>query len=156
MTIKDDKLQFQLVANSEFEELFTCVKQGIFEHVDNVFGWDDEFQLNRLSNDYHPSWFHWVYRDSQKVGLACFKPYDNAYHVHLLIIFPQHQNQNIGQQVMMLIQNKARIEQRNQVTLSSFRGNTRAIQFYEALGYQVVDDSDEDFVSYRLKIKASL
>ncbi len=152
MTIKDNKLKFQLVANSEFEELFACVKQGIFEHVDNVFGWDDEFQRNRLSNDYHPSWFHWVYRDSQKVGLACFKPYDNAYHVHLLIIFPQHQSQNIGQQVMMLIQNKARIEQRNQVTLSSFRDNTRAIQFYEGLGYQVVDDSDENFVGMTLSL----
>ena len=152
MTIKDNKLKFQLVPNSEFEELFACVKQGIFEHVDNVFGWDDEFQRNRLSNDYHPSWFHWVYRDSQKVGLACFKPYDNAYHVHLLIIFPQHQSQNIGQQVMMLIHNKARLEQRNQVTLSSFRGNTRAIQFYEGLGYQVVDNSDEDFVGMTLSL----
>jgi ribosomal protein S18 acetylase RimI-like enzyme len=69
-----------------------------------------------------------------------------------LIIFPQHQNQNIGQQVMMLIHNKARLEQRNQVTLSSFRGNTRAIQFYEALGYQVVDDSDEDFVGMTLSL----
>ncbi|MFM2606690.1 GNAT family N-acetyltransferase [Vibrio chagasii] len=152
MTIKDDKLQFQLVANSEFEELFTCVKQGIFEHVDNVFGWDDEFQRNRISNDYHPSWFHWVYRDSQKIGLTCFKPYDNAYHVHLLIIFPLHQSQNFGQKVMMLIHNKARIEQRNQVTLSSFRCNTRAIQFYEGLGYQVVDDSDEDFVGMTLSL----
>ena len=152
MTIKDNKLKFQLVPNSEFEELFACVKQGIFGHVDNVFGWDDEFQRNRLSNDYHPSWFHWVYRDSQKVGLACFKPYDNAYHVHLLIIFPQHQSQNIGQQVMMLIHNKARLEQRNQVTLSSFRGNTRAIQFYEDLGYQVVDNSDEDFVGMTLSL----
>ncbi|WP_333918201.1 GNAT family N-acetyltransferase [Vibrio crassostreae] len=145
-------MQLQLVSSSESEELFACVKQGIFEHVDNVFGWDDEFQRNRLSNDYHPSWFHWVYRDSQKVGLTCFKPYDNAYHAHLLIIFPQHQSQKVGQKVMMLIHNKARLEQRNQVTLSSFRDNTRAIQFYEALGYQVVDDSDEDFVGMALSL----
>ncbi|NOH33562.1 GNAT family N-acetyltransferase [Vibrio chagasii] len=156
MTRKCRELRLETVLSSEFDELFDCVKQGIFEHVDNVFGWDDEFQRYRLSNDYQPSWFHWVYKGSQKVGLTCFKPYDNAYHVHLLIIFPQHQSQNIGQQVMMLIQNKARIEQRKQVTLSSFRDNTRAIQFYEALGYQVVDDSDEDFVSYRLKIEVSL
>jgi len=152
MRSKCEELRLEAVLSSEFDELFDCVKQGIFEHVNNVFGWDDEFQRNRLSNDYHSSWFHWVYRDSQKVGLTCFKPYDNAYHIHLLIIFPQNQSQNIGQQVMMLIHNKARIEQRNQVTLSSFRCNSRAIQFYEGLGYQVVDISDEDFVGMTLSL----
>lgn len=152
MTSKCGELRLETVLSSEFEDLFDSVKQGIFEHVDNVFGWDDEFQRNRLSNDYHPSWFHWVYRDSQKVGLTCFKPYDNAYHVHLLIIFPQHQSQKVGRKVMMLIRNKARLEQRNQVTLSSFRDNTRAIQFYEVLGYQVVDDSNEDFVGMALSL----
>ena len=155
MTVKDNKIQLQLVANSEFEELFACVKQGIFEHVDNVFGWDDEFQHNRLLNDYQPSWFHWVYRGKEKIGLVCFKPYDNAYHIHLLIISPQYQDQSLGKKVMSLIHEKAHQEQRNQVTLSSFRNNTRAIRFYQSLGYQVIDDSDEDFVGMALNLANS-
>ena len=70
MTIKEENIQFQLVSNSEFEELFACVKQGIFIHVDSVFGWDDDFQHQRLLNDYHPSWFHWVYRGKERIGLV--------------------------------------------------------------------------------------
>lgn len=152
MTIIYGELRLETVLSSEFGDLFDCVKQGIFEHVDNVFGWDDEFQLNRLSNDYHRSWFHWVYRDSQKVGLTCFKPYDNAYHIHLLIIDPQYQGKMLGKKVMSLIHTKALREQRNQVTLSSFRSNARAISFYQTLGYKVVDDSDEDFVGMALSL----
>ena len=53
MTIIYGELRLETVLSSEFGDLFDCVKQGIFEHVDNVFGWDDEFQRNRLSNDYH-------------------------------------------------------------------------------------------------------
>ncbi|MGB1973999.1 MAG: GNAT family N-acetyltransferase [Vibrio toranzoniae] len=144
MTVEDDKLQFQLASNSEFEELFACVKQGILEHVDNVFGWDDEFQRSRLLNDYHPSWFHWIYHEKERIGLVCFKPYDNTYHI--LIIYPQYQGKMLGKEVMSLIHNKALREQRNQVILSSFRSNARAISFYQRLGYQIIDDSDEDFV----------
>ena len=55
MVIEEDNIQFLLVSNSEFEELFACVKQGIFIHVDSVFGWDDDFQRQRLINDYHHS-----------------------------------------------------------------------------------------------------
>lgn len=152
VAITEENIQFQLVSNSEFEELFACVKQGIFIHVDSVFGWDDDFQLQRLLNDYHPSWFHWVYRGKERIGLVCFKPYDNAYHIHLLIIFPQYQGRSLGKQVMTLMHRRAMEEQRSQVTLSSFRSNTRAISFYQSLGYQVVDDSDAHFISLKLKV----
>ncbi len=156
MITKDGNIQFKLVLSSEFEALFNCVKQGIFTHVDKVFGWDDDFQRQRLIKDYHPSWFHWIYHKNERVGLVCFKPYDNAYHVHLLIIFPQYQDQSFGKKAMLLIHNKAHQEQRNQVTLSSFRSNTRAISFYQALGYQIVDDSDEDFVGMTLNLSRKL
>ncbi|CAK2706321.1 acetyltransferase (GNAT) family protein [Vibrio crassostreae] len=152
MAIKEENIQLQLVSNSEFEELFAFVKQGLFIHVDNVFGWDDDFQRQRLLNDYHPSWFHWVYLGKQRVGLVCFKPYDNAYHIHLLIIFPQNQGRSLGKQAMTLIHKRATEERREQVTLSSFRSNTRGISFYQALGYQIVDDSDENFVGMTLTL----
>ncbi|MCG9553274.1 GNAT family N-acetyltransferase [Vibrio sp. Isolate31] len=155
VTIEEENIQFQLVSNSEFEELFTCVKQGIFIHVDSVFGWDDDFQRQRLLNDYHPSWFHWIRRKNERVGLVCFKPYDDAYHVHLLIISPQYQGQSLGKKVMSIMHEKTLQEQRNQITLSSFRSNTRAICFYQSLGYQIVDDSDEDFVGMALNLANS-
>ncbi|KAA8681488.1 GNAT family N-acetyltransferase [Vibrio gigantis] len=156
MAMKEENIQLQLVSNSEFEELFACVKQGIFIHVNSVFGWDDDFQRQRLLNDYHPSWFHWIYRESERAGLVCFKLYDNAYHIHLLIIFPQHQGHSLGKEAMTLIHKRAIEEQRSQITLSSFRCNTHAIRFYEALGYQVVDDRDTDFVGMALSLNNHL
>ncbi|CAK1903394.1 GNAT family N-acetyltransferase [Vibrio crassostreae] len=152
MAIKEENIQLQLVSSSESEELFACVKQGILIHVDDVFGWDDDFQRQRLLNDYRPSWFHWVYLGKQRVGLVCFKPYDNAYHIHLLIISPQYQGRSLGKQAMTLIHKRATEERREQVTLSSFRSNTRGISFYQALGYQIVDDSDENFVGMTLTL----
>jgi len=152
VAIKKENIQFRLVSNSELDELFACVKQGLFIHVDDVFGWDDDFQRQRLINDYHPSWFHWIYHKNERVGLVCFKPYDNAYHVHFLIISPQYQGRSLGKQVMTFIQKRAMEERREQVTLSSFRSNTSAISFYQALGYQIVDDSDAHFITLATKV----
>lgn len=60
------------ILDSEFEALFLTVKQGIYSYVDSVFGWDDNFQRDRLKNDYEPSGFiglslmmnAWVYSAS--------------------------------------------------------------------------------------------
>ncbi|WP_217519951.1 GNAT family N-acetyltransferase [Vibrio metschnikovii] len=135
----------------EFDNLFSVVKQALYSHVDAVFGWSDDFQFNRLKNDYEFSWFHWVERADQRIGLLCFKPYDNALHVHLLVVFPEFQRQSFGRDIMNHVHNLALVQRRSHVTLSSFIRNDSAVRFYKSLGYQLVD-SDENFLSLSLQV----
>lgn len=144
-------IQLIQIENDEFESLFSVVKQGLYSHVDAVFGWCDEFQVNRLKNDYEPHWFHWVYINNTQVGLLCFKPYENAFHVHLLIVFPEFQNQQLGGRVMNVVNEMAREQGRSHVTLSSFTRNESAVRFYKSLGYKVTE-SDENFLSLSLQV----
>ncbi|MCR9364927.1 GNAT family N-acetyltransferase [Vibrio antiquarius] len=144
-------IQLIKIESDEFESLFSVVKQGLYSHVDAVFGWCNEFQVNRLKSDYEPHWFHWVCLNNTQVGMLCFKPYDNAIHVHLIIIFPEFQNQQLGKRVMNMVHDIAREQERSQVTLSSFTRNESAVSFYKSLGYKVTE-SDENFLSLSLQL----
>lgn len=144
-------IQLKRIEGEEFESLFSVVKQGLYSHVNAVFGWCDEFQVDRLKSDYEPHWFHWVYLNNRRVGTLCFKPYDNALHVHLLIVFPEFQNQKLGERVMNMVHEIAREQGRNHVTLSSFTRNESAVRFYKSLGYEVTE-SDENFLSLSLQV----
>ncbi|EOV1171639.1 GNAT family N-acetyltransferase [Vibrio fluvialis] len=150
-TAESSGLLFVTPDLSEFEQVFATVKQGIFDLVEAVFGWDDEFQRQRLRTDYQWAWFHWIVRRGERVGLICFKPYDNAYHVHLLIIFPHYQNQAIGQSVMEQLTAMGQEEQRSAITLSSFAANHAAIRFYHGLGHRITEQ-EADFVSMALRL----
>lgn len=145
------ELEFIAATDTEFEEIFACVKQGLHTHIEQVFGWDDEFQRDRLRNSYQQAWFHWVVEEGDKVGLACFKRYDNAMHLHLLIVFPSKQRQGVGHRVMERLKELACREGREALTLSSFAVNTQAVKLYQSLGYQITD-SDEQFVSMKLAL----
>ena len=134
------------IASSEFEQRFAAVKEGIFPYVEAVFGWDDEMQRERLTSEYEPHWFSWIQAGSERVGLLCCKPYEDALHVHLLIIFPRYQGRQLGAAVMDRLHLDAASEGRHRVTLSSFSANQRAIEFYRRLGYQVVAE-ESAFVS---------
>jgi len=144
-------IQLVQIESDEFESLFSVVKQGLYSHVDAVFGWCDKFQVDRLKRDYEPHWFHWVYLNNAQVGMLCFKPYDNALHVHLLIVFPEFQNQKLGESVMNVVHEIAREQGRSCVTLSSFTRNESAVRFYKSLGYKVTE-SDENFLSLSLQV----
>lgn len=140
------EIKIEPASPNDFEQIFTVVKQGLFDHVDSVFGWDDVFQRDRLKTDYQSDWFHWVYVDDSRAGFLCFKRYDNALHVHLLVIEPQYQGKRIGAKVMNIVHQEAIAEMRQRVTLSSFTRNHRAIAFYRSLGYELVN-TEENFVS---------
>ncbi|WP_047046259.1 GNAT family N-acetyltransferase [Vibrio mexicanus] len=144
-------IQLIQIASEEFESLFSIVKQGLYSHVDAVFGWCDEFQVNRLKSDYEPNWFHWVYLNKRQIGMLCLKPYDNALHVHLLIVFPEFQNKKLGERIMKMVHEIAREQGRSHVTLSSFTRNESAVRFYKSLGYKVTE-SDENFLSLSLQV----
>lgn len=137
----------------EFDSLFSVVKQAIYAHVDAVFGWNDDVQRKRLMNDYESNWFNWIYQEGQRVGMLCFKPYDNALHVHLLVVFPEFQNQKLGEKVMNYVHHQACLQGRGSITLSSFVRNEPAVRFYKSLGYRVIG-RDENFYSLSLQVSS--
>ncbi len=145
------EIQFEAIKNSDYELLFKVVKEGLYSYVNEVFGWDDQFQHSRLKQDYQFEWFHWVYCRGENVGMVCYKRYNNAMHVHLLVIFPKYQGQGFGSRVMEKIKVEACSEQREKITLSSFVINQQAVRLYKGLGYKVTD-SDNDFLTLTLSL----
>ncbi|MGF1694457.1 GNAT family N-acetyltransferase [Vibrio lamellibrachiae] len=139
-------MNLQPITDNEFESIFIVVKRAIFEHVDAIWGWDDNYQIERLQTSYESNWFHWLYYSNQRIGLICYKRYEDSFHVHFLIVFPEYQRQGYGQQAMNLIHHQAINEQRRSVTLSSFIRNEKALEFYSKLGYQI-KNREEHFVS---------
>ncbi|NOH95677.1 GNAT family N-acetyltransferase [Vibrio sp. 99-70-13A1] len=127
-------------------------KATLFPYINDTFGWDDNFQYQRLKNDYPLSWYHWIEYQNKRVGLLCFKPTNQSYHIHLLIVFPECQEQGLGSKIMAQVYDIAEREQCNSITLSSFKSNKKAIEFYRKLGYKITDDSDMDFVTMTLNI----
>lgn len=147
-----DNIILKPIDESEFSKVFSVTKRCLKNFIEPVFGWDDDFQYQRLVTDYQLNWYYWLTYKNRRIGLTCFKPYESAFHIHLLIIFPEYQGQGFGYQFVKQIHRVAKDEQRRFITLSSFKSNKRAIGFYTELGYKVIDDKDENFVNMACEI----
>ena len=141
-------ISFSQINNPFTNEVFELVKSGLYPFVNKIFGWDDEVQQQRILEDYKADWFHWVYSDGTKIGLVCFKRYDNALHLHLIVIAEKHQNSGKGKNVMRALHDIARAEKRD-ISLSSFKCNERAVRLYTSLNYEVTDE-EEHFIFFKL------
>jgi len=144
-------IRLEKVKVTEFPEVFAIVKTALFEYIDTVFGWDDTFQKNRLSHDYEPHWYHWLYYDNQRIGLVCFKFKHDELHLHLLILLPKLQGRGLGALAMLYLEGIGKKQGCQRITLSSFICNKRAVDFYKKLGYQVTL-TESDFYSMTLML----
>ena len=125
---------------SNLDEAFVKYKQALSPVIEEAFGWDEKFQLERFRSRYELSWFSWVFIDGERVGFVCYYVKASDLHLSLLVIDPDKRDRGLGRRVMEHLQSLA-----SRVTLSSFRNNYAAVRFYESLGYRIVG-GDEHFV----------
>ncbi|KZM44398.1 hypothetical protein OA92_06980 [Marinomonas sp. SBI22] len=144
-------IRTQVVKESEFQQVFLSVKQALFDYVEAVYGWDDDFQQDRLRNDYDPVWYHWLYEKHTRIGLVCYRKKENSLHLHLMIIFPQFQGNGMGRHAMDFLIHEARRMACDQISLSSFTQNKRALAFYNSLGF-IIDSLEDHFINMSLEI----
>lgn len=148
------EIELKALVSHEFPDLFAHVKRGIFADVEAVFGWDDDFQRERIATAYRPEWFYWLLVDQQRVGLICFKLSQRAYHLHLLIVFDAFQGRGFGKRAMQFLQQQAEQQKLESISLSCFKRNVSVVRFYQDLGYQVIVE-ETDFLSMRWKASSA-
>lgn len=145
-------ISFIGIDKNELDEVFYIIKAGTYSQVSKAFGWDECFQQQRFNSSYQSSWFHWIYYDSTKIGLVCFKLVNSHFHLHYLILFPSFQSKGLGSSAMAHIHKLALSHCCDNVTLNCFKHDEIAVSFYQRMEYEVIDE-DEHFFSMRKEIR---
>lgn len=141
-------ISFRSMDDPYSKEVFEMTKVGLLPFVDEVFGWNDEFQKQRIRDDYKAEWFYWVCYENSKIGYVCFKTYEQALHLHLMLVSTPYLGLGHGKRIMKAIHDIARSEFRD-VTLSCFKCNQRAVSLYNSLNYEITEE-EEHFLMFRL------
>lgn len=140
----NDKLILENISTDELDEVYELYKEGLFEFIDQTFGWNEEFQRSRFQSSYAKETLFWVLDGNrQRIGLLCYRKSDQALHLSLLLLYKAHQGSGIGRQIMEQLEALAS-EEGIRITLSTFKVNRKAFSFYQSLGYQV-ERQDENF-----------
>ena len=144
-----EELSFRKAYASDSEFVFTVKKAAFREYVEQVWGWDDDYQRE----------LHNRRLDSQDVCIIQFRGTDIGFlatsstpdtlKVNQLFILPEHQGKGIGSACMTRIVDDASLEQKS-VTLQVLKVNTRGITFYQKLGFSIVSESPTHFQMEKL------
>jgi GNAT superfamily N-acetyltransferase len=129
------------------QALFELYKLSLHDYIDRTFGWDENFQQERFDMSYPDSECTSITIGSATAGYFALRNEVEAVHLSLLLLQPEFRNRGIGREVMQTLMSRA-AEFNQPLNLSCFLCNTRAMRFYQKLGFSVVT-KDEHFVTYQ-------
>ncbi|MCY3765417.1 MAG: N-acetyltransferase [Gemmatimonadetes bacterium] len=136
-----DGLAIRKAVQTDVDFTFAVKEAAFRENVEKVWGWDgaDQRELHELrfaSQDVHIIQYQGI-----DVGYFSTSATADRVRINQIFILPEYQRKGLGSACMRLIVSDARA-QKKVVRLQVLKINTRAIAFYDRLGFSIVDEDD--------------
>ena len=135
-----EELSIRKARASDSKFVFTVKKAAYREYVEQVWGWDDDYQLERHNKEFASYDFHIIQFRETDVGFFITSSTSDTLKVNQIFILPEYQGRGIGSACMTRIIDDANLEQKF-VVLQVLKVNTRGIAFYQRLGFTIVGES---------------
>lgn len=126
-------------------ELFELYRSVMRNHIEQIWGWDDQWQHDDFTEHFDPSLVTVVLCGEKVVGYVQIEPNSSELYLRMLLLTPEHQKKGLGGNVLKQVLSTAS-EQHLRVKLQVFKSNASAIHFYEHYGFQVIGDTPTSLV----------
>ena len=118
------------------EFVFATKTEAFRVYVEQYWGWDESHQRELHNARFASHDFSIIGFRGTNVGYFATSNTSENLTLHQLFILPEYQGRGIGSACMTEIVNKAKMEQKP-VMLQVLKINTRAIAFYQRLGFKI-------------------
>jgi len=131
--------------DSDMEVLYKAFTTVMKEFIIDIWGWDEEWQLNDFINHYIADHIIVVKNNSHIVGYCQFEELSSHIFISMLIILPEHQSKGIGSKLILMLKKRSS-DKAKSLQLNVFKINIKAKLFYEKQGFKVTDETDTSYV----------
>ena len=122
------------------DTLYRIKREAMRPYVEQVWGWDEEYQERRFRESYDHSETQVVLVDGIAVGLLRVSESESAVFIDQVEIVPDYQDRGIGTALINDLLARGR-----PVELRVMKVNADARRLYERLGFRVIDDNEKHY-----------
>lgn len=119
-------------------------KNSLGEYVTQTWGWDEDWQWEYHKKDFNPDIMFIIEVEGKPAGMLEEEISENDIRISGLYLLNTFQSQGIGRDLVEKLISYARLH-RKPLKLQVLKVNTRARNFYEALGFVVYEETEHHY-----------
>jgi ribosomal protein S18 acetylase RimI-like enzyme len=136
-----DEVELRPAVSDDLPALFELHRLVFRSHIEELWGWDEEWQLSRFTQECGSSVTMVIEFAGRTLGYMQTVVDAHQLYIRNIALHPQVQGRGIGAALVRQLQQDAG-ERGIQVALSVFPTNHRAVKFYERLGFHRTGETD--------------
>ncbi len=144
-----DNLRLRKATADDSEFAYEVKKAAFRKYVEKVWGWDEEEQRQLHKKRFASQDFQVIEVSGIDVGIFSMVRQPDCLRVNQMFILPEYQNKGIGEACMMNIIEDAEAS-KIPVRLRVLKVNSRAMAFFQRLGFESIGASDTHILMERL------
>lgn len=131
--------------DTDIDFIYEIKKKYLYQYVEMLFGWDEEYQRNEFESDFNMYDFRIVVLDDESVGFVQTK--ENEYRINIteIHILPGYQGKGLGSLIINDINERA-ARNGKYVSADCFIANERACNLYRSLGFSLMEKTSTHYI----------
>jgi len=127
-------------SEQDLDLTYKIKKNALAEYLELLWGWNDEAQLKFHQAHFNPKNFHIIEVHNAPIGYLETEQQADSLFIFNLMILKSFQGQGIGKIILKdLLKNNTKIQ------LEVLKVNTRAVFFYQNLGFSIIEEKEDIF-----------
>ena len=144
-----NNLRLRKATADDSEFAYQTKKAAFREYVEKVWGWDEDEQRQLHERRFTSQDFQVIQVSDINVGILAVVRQPDCVKVNQIFIVPEYQSRGIGAACMRQIVEEATASGLP-VKLQVLKVNSRAVKFYQRLGFGIAGESDTHVLMERL------
>ena len=129
---------------NEKDFIYNLKKLCNYDYVNEIWGWNEDYQIKDFNNDFILGNFHIVKADNQNVGFLELYEIENNINITEIHLLTNYRGKGIGSDIIKSVIERAK-QQGKSVTTGCFKKNTNAKDLYIRLGFKVEKETNTHF-----------
>ena len=126
---------------ADFEVTLAIKKQALGPYIEQVWGWEDEFQRAFHSENFQPDSTTLFLYEGREIGLLESAQQPDSLFIQSLLIIPEFQGKGIGTALLKQLIKKALVMNKL-VRLDVLHVNKSALKLYQRLGFTIQNTTE--------------
>ncbi|MDF7812832.1 GNAT family N-acetyltransferase [Hymenobacter sp. YC55] len=135
---------------ADFEVTLAIKKQALGPYIEQVWGWEDEFQQAFHSENFKPNSTTLLLHEGREIGLVEAAEEPDSFFIQSLLLTPEFQGKGIGTALLNEFITKA-LAANKSVRLDVLQVNKSALKLYQRLGFKIQNITE---LTYQLVLSA--
>ena len=126
----------------DYDFIYGVAKMTMYDYVDRIWGWDEEYQSVRFRGMYHADEWQIITVDGHYAGCLNVQYRPREIFLSNIYLLPTYQRRGIGTSVIGNLR-RLGVETHRPVRLNVLASNEDAFRLYVRLGFHVVESTCE-------------